>query len=260
MLKKLIKYDLIWVNKSMSTFFIIALIISTLTRISSNFTSSFVGNIIYLILKGLTIGILVSLMINCIIRIWVRFRLNLYKDESYLTHTLPVKKQTLYNSKIISSIISLLISSLVILICIVVAFFDQSMIDRIKDIFNQSGSSIVFISVIITMLLELFYATLCGIIGLVIGHKSNNGKMPKSIIVGILLYFAIQFISFIVIIAVGLANENMRGLFNNQMANDLNFETAVKTLEITMNLVYTVFIIGLYFVGEKLFKKGVNVD
>ena len=260
MLKKLIKYDLIWVNKSMSIFFVIALITSTLTRIASNFTSSFVGNIIYLILKGVTVGIFVTLMINCIIRLWVRFRANLYKDESYLTHTLPVKKQTLYDSKIISSVISLFISLLVILICFTIAFVDKSMIDKIKDIFNQSGSSFVFICVIITMILELFYLAACGIIGIILGHKSNNSKMLKSVVIGIALYCVIQFISFIVILTVGLADENTRGLFNNELVNDTNFESAVKTLEITMNFVYALFNIGLYFVGKAIFKKGVNID
>ena len=34
-------------------------------------------------------------------RMWVRFRSNFYGDESYLTHTLPIKREVLYTSKIL---------------------------------------------------------------------------------------------------------------------------------------------------------------
>ena len=48
MLKKLIKYDLLWVNKSMAIFFIISTILSILNRIISNFSNSYMGNILYI--------------------------------------------------------------------------------------------------------------------------------------------------------------------------------------------------------------------
>ena len=45
------------------------------------------------------------ILINNLMRTWVRFRHNLYGDESYLTHTLPVERKTIYLSKFITSII-----------------------------------------------------------------------------------------------------------------------------------------------------------
>ena len=56
MLKKLCKYDLIWINKLMIIYFIISIIISLLARIMGYFNSSSIGNILYLILRGTSIS------------------------------------------------------------------------------------------------------------------------------------------------------------------------------------------------------------
>ena len=48
------------------------------------------------IMSGAFISLSISVIITCLIRIWVRFNVTLYKDESYLTHTLPIKRETIY--------------------------------------------------------------------------------------------------------------------------------------------------------------------
>lgn len=42
---------------------------------------------------------IVSSLINGLMRSWVRFITNIYKDESYLTHTLTIEKKDIYLSK-----------------------------------------------------------------------------------------------------------------------------------------------------------------
>jgi len=260
MLKKLVKYDLLWINKSMIVFFIVSLIISILTRIVSCFDSSFVGNILYIVFKSAFISCIVSIIINCCIRIWVRFRNNIYKDESYLTHTLPVTKNILYNSKILSSILSILISLLVVAICFIIVYLDNEMINKIKDIFSNNNVAFIFISILILMIFEAIYMTLCGIVGLIIGHKSNNNKIVMSVIAGLASYFIIQSVIFCVTFGIGLINSDINSLFSNTISQDVNFEKAVKSLVIITNVVYAIFITGIYLVGKVLFKKGVNVD
>ena len=204
MLGKLAKYDLVWIHKSISVFFIITLIMSTLTRVTSYFDTSFIGGVLYSLFKGATIGCLITLIVNCVIRIWVRFRLNFYKDESYLTHTLPVTKNTLYNSKMVSAIITLIISIIVVIISIAVAYLDTDMINKIKDIFNNNSVAFIFINLIIAFVLELLYMTLCGILGIIIGHKSNNGKLATSVVIAIILYFASQTLIFAITFGLSL--------------------------------------------------------
>ena len=106
----------------------------------------------------------------------------------------------------------------------------------------------------------MIYMTYCGLIGIILGHKSNNNKMTKSVFIGIALYFLMQTIIFAVVFSIGLINKDISGLFNNTINNDINFESAVKLLEIIVNIVYFVFITGFYFIGKLVFKKGVNVE
>ena len=52
-----------------------------------------------------------SILINTMMRSWIRFRDSIYKDESYLTHTLPVTKNNIYNSKFLQTLIFFVISN-----------------------------------------------------------------------------------------------------------------------------------------------------
>ena len=259
MIKKLMKYDLIWINKFMLIYFSITGILTILTKISEIFNSSFVGNIIYLVLRGCLISAFVSVLINCVIRIWVRFNNNLYKDESYLTHTLPVEKNTLYNSKIISSVLSLLLSLIVIVICFMIVFLNNDLINVFKNIFSTTDGVIIFIGIVLIAILEFIYMMGCGLIGIILGNRSNNNKTIKSVFIGIASYFIIQI--FIVIIAylTSALNTDLNSLFTSNLSNIPNL-SSIKMLILIVNILYIIFITCMYFIGKKIFNKGVNVE
>ena len=256
MLKKLLKYDLIWINKLMIIYFLISLIICTLTRIASLNTSTSIGNIIYQILKGVSISSFASVLINSVIRIWIRFRDSIYKDESYLTHTLPVSKCTLYNSKIISSLISVLLSLMVILIGFIIALLNKDLINAIKMIFNNN--SFIIIGMILTVVLEVFYMIYSGILGILIGYRSNNHSMLKSVFIGITLYFTMQLIILGIIYIIGYFNTDIGILFKE--ATNTIMDSSFRTLILAVDIIYVVFILIMYFIGKKIFNKGVNVE
>ena len=255
MLKKLIKYDLIWINKFMLIYFSITLIVCLLTRILSLLDNNVVMHTIYLIMRGVSISAFVSCIINSVIRIWVRFRNNTYKDESYLTNTLPVEKSTLFNSKILSGVISLIICLLVIILGIIIAFLNQDLIDYLKVMF--SNNLFIFISILTTAFLEVIYMLGCGILGTLIGHRSNNNRVLKSVIVGIILYFSIQIIILVLIYVMGLFDNSINVLLNNSVIKDL---ANVKNLIIVVDIIYILFISIMYIVGKKIFLKGINVE
>lgn len=258
MLKKLVKYDLIWINKFMLIYFIISLIVCTLTRTMSLFNTSFAGNIVYLILRGCAISCFVSCMINCVIRIWVRFRNNTYKDESYLTNTLPVTKTNLYNSKVISACLSLILTLIVIVICFLIVFLDKNMIEIIKNIFTEKDSLFSFILVTITAILEVFYMYQSGIIGILLGHDSNNNKELKSVFLGIILYFSIQILIMLIIYILGISNSNLNVLFTT--SGSIEDLSKIKSLIIIIDIIYLIFVTIMYFIGKHIFNKGINVD
>ena len=104
MLGKLLKYDLKYMIRNMCIFYILAIFFAILTRILSIIDQSAIINIIGQITQGCMISMIVSVLMNTMLRSWVRFRDSFYKDEAYLTHTLPVTKNDLYNSKFIQTL------------------------------------------------------------------------------------------------------------------------------------------------------------
>lgn len=256
MLKKLIKYDLIWINKFMLIYYSITFIVCLITRISSFYTSSTIGNIIYLILRGVSISAFVSCLINSVIRIWARIEVNLYKDESYLIHTLPVSKNCLYNSKILSGIISILICSFVILLCFIIGFLNKDLILYFKNIFGNNEITLLIIGLIITTIFEFIYMLFCGIAGMFIGHRKNNNRILKSVFTGIILYFIVQGIIISIIYFIGMFDNSLNVLFNNDPITNIS---VFKELLIIVNILYMIVIFILYSISKKIFKKGVNV-
>ena len=104
MLGKLLKYDLKWCFNPLVVFYILAIIFSIITRIIESVDQTLILLIMDKICSGVVIAMLINILINCLMRNWVRFERNIYKDESYLTHTLPVSKNKIYLSKILTTL------------------------------------------------------------------------------------------------------------------------------------------------------------
>ena len=137
MLGKLLKYDLNWIiNKVMIIYYIILVVVSIGIKIIESVDQTLFLVIVDKILVGIFIACCISTIITCFMRTWTRFIQNVYKDGSYLTHTLPVTKNQILASKVFASVISLVISLLVIIVC--VAFTYLKIYDIIDTNLQQS--------------------------------------------------------------------------------------------------------------------------
>lgn len=259
MLRKLIKYDFAWMNRNMLIFFSITFILSILTRAASNFTGSVMGDIIYGILRGFTIGAFINVVVNCVIRIWERFRQNFYRDESYFTHTLPVSKNALYDSKAISGLCAILLSLAVVIACFFIAFWNNDIYEYFRTVFKDGDMTFVIVGIFVTAILEAIYAVNVGMFGLVVGHRANNNRVVRSVIVGIVLYFALQNLLLAIIYAIGMFDDSVKAMFGDAADVTIGFST-YRTLIIATDSIYLVLTAALYFGGRKLFAKGVNVE
>ena len=259
MLKKLVKYDFLWINRQMLIFFAITVIFAVLTRITEGFADSAMGGIIYRIMRGCTIAALVNAIINCAIRIWVRFRQNFYKDEAYLTHTLPVSKSTLYDGKIISSICTVLLSVIVVIASWFIAFWNNDIYEYLRNVFKDGDMSFIVISLFATAILEVIYAINVGIFSIVVGHRANNNRVLISIILGFALYYGLQCVLLAGIAIAGIFDDSIQAMFGDASNTSIGFST-YRTLMLITNLLYLTLCTGLYFGGKKLFAKGVNVE
>lgn len=263
MLKKLLKYDIENIYKILIVFYCLSIFFAILTRVFLNIENSFIMNIIGQICSGTTIAMIINILINNIMRLWLRFKNNFYGDESYLTHTLPVKKSTLYLSKFITSIVTLFVSFLVIGISLFIAYYSKENIETFKNVLlpivNAYNSSIVKILVSFLFIFFLQFANIvqAGFTGLILGHRCNNGKIGFSIITGFATYIGTQVMILVMLFAIALFDKDFMNLFNTTEMIDIGIAKTIIYIAIT---IYTLILIGSYFTNRWLFKKGVNVD
>ncbi|MBQ8472066.1 MAG: hypothetical protein IJ501_01030 [Bacilli bacterium] len=263
MLKKILKYDLENIFKLLIIFYSLSLFFALLTRILLDIENSFIMNIIGQISSGVTISMIFNILINNLMRLWVRFKNNFYGDESYLTHTLPISKNTLYLSKFLTSIITLFTSIFIIGLTLFIAYYSKENIKFLKDLLlpvaNIYDTSIMKIIVAFLFIFFLEFANLLqsGFTGIILGHKKNNNKLGYSVLFGFITYILTQIFVLISMFFMGIFNKDIMNLFfTNQIINiDI-----LKTIIYIAILIYTITLLVCYFINLKLFNKGVNVD
>ena len=262
MLKKLLKYDLLYTYKLIILYYMLSLIFAVFTRFFLNFDTTLL-NIIGIICSGVTITLMINIIINTLIRNWARFNINFYKDESYLTHTLPVSKNKLYLSKFITAFITMFTSVLVIILSLFVAFYSKENFNLLKDMLfglsnmYNASTTLFVISTIIVFFLEMLLMLIIVYTGIILGNKKNNNKNLWSVIYSIILYFLTQGILLVGIVILGLINKDIMNLFTTNTLANLS---VLKTIMIFSIIIYSLFVIIYTFINLKLFNKGVNVD
>lgn len=263
MLKKLIKYDLKDVYKILVIFYGLSLFFAILTRAFLSIENSFIMEVIGKICSGVTISMMFNILINNLMKLWVRFKNNFYGDESYLTHTLPVDKKTLYLSKTLSSIITLFTSMLVIALSLFIAYYSKENIEIVKNLLLPLASIYdstvvtIIVSFIFILFLEIMNMLEVGYVGVVIGHMKNNNRMLFSLLFSFIIYLCTQVFAIFCVFIVALFNKDLMNLFYTM--DTLNIDTIKLCIYIAV-FAYLLNVVILYFINLKLFKKGVNID
>lgn len=263
MLKKVLKYDLKYIYKVLIVFYALSIIFALLTRIFWTYDNRTIFNILGYITSGTTITFIINILLNNILRVWSRFLNNFYKDESYLTHTLPISKNTLYTSKFLSSLITMLTSVFVILLTLFIAYYSKENLEAIKnslkilsDVYNSKVINII-ITMFFIFFLEISFMIQAGYTGIILGHKSNNAKLIKSVIYGFICYILISGLSLLIVYLIGLFNPNIMNLF---LENKIPSIETIKLILLGGIILYTIILIIFYIIDSRLIKKGINVD
>ena len=265
MLKKLTTYDFRFIiRKSLIVYYIITLSLALLTRILAVFDDVMIVDIIEKICRGATVSLIFTTIINNVIHCWVRFGLNLFSDESYLTHTLPVKRQMHYTSKFIVAIVSLICSFIVGILAAIIAFISKGdfdfLIHMLSDLAEQVGGNAFWLTaaIIYVVFLELLNMIQCGYLGILIGHCFNSAKKGLSILFGFVAYLASQLIAMISIVSVAACIDvTSLEIFTQKTPSDIEI---VNVLFLSGASGYTFVVLVGYFVGKKLLGKGVNIN
>lgn len=261
MLKKLLKYDLKNLYKFLTVFYILAIFFSLTTKVLSIINQTTIVTILKSISTGIMFAMIANILINNLMRIWVRFKETVYGDESYLTHTLPVEKKTLYNEKFLLSLITLTTSFIVILITLVISFYTRDTFIKLKEmintiLINTNINNIEFIIVIIGILfLEIFNVIQTGTLGIIIGHKKNNHQIILSVAFSFIIDMIEQSFMLIVLIIFGLFNSNIMKIFTTDTFNPI----IIRPLLYISVILYLVIILVVRLISQKELEKGVNI-
>lgn len=150
-------------------------------------------NVVGSICSGCAIAMMVSCLINTLMRAWVRFLRNIYKDEAYLTHTLPVEKKTVYLSKVLSAIICSFTTMTAIILCLFICYYSEKNMMVLKELLELAANTYnttvisLLLTVTFVLFLEIVFILLLGYVGIIMGHRSNKTKW-QNLLSGDLVY------------------------------------------------------------------------
>ena len=263
MLNKLLKYDLKYMIKNMSIFYILAIFFSVTTRILFSLKETIIINIIGQISVGCMFAMLANILINTMMRSWVRFRDSIYKDESYLTHTLPVTKNEIYDSKFLQTLVFFIFGFMIIIICLFIAYYIKDRWLLLKGYIDtittglDFNTSLFVISMLGVIFLEVFNAIQCGFLGIILGYKKNNNRIAFSVLFGFISYILSQSIVLLLVFIVGLFNPSIMNLFKSNILVDTS---SFKLLIILSIILYLLIIFLISIICKKEFNKGVNIE
>ncbi len=263
MLNKLLKYDLKYMIKNMSVFYILAIFFSITTRILFSLNETTIVNIIGQISVGCMFAMLANILINTMMRSWIRFRDSIYKDESYLTHTLPVTKNNIYDSKFIQTLIFFIFGFMVIVFCLFIAYYTKDRWILLKGYINSitiglNINTVLFVMGMLSVIfLEIFNAIQCGFLGIIMGYKKNNNKIGYAVIYGFINYLLSQGMVLLLVFIVGLFNKNIMDLFKS---NVVFTASSFKLLVVLAIGLYLLIIWLMSIICKKEFNKGVNIE
>lgn len=263
MLTKLLKYDTFKMIKNMMAFYVLSIIFSTMYRLIGLFNETTIIITIKNVLLGCTIAMIVNIVINTIIRSFVRFKESLYGDEAYLTHTLPVSKTTIYESKFIQTIIFTVGSLIVALVSAFIAFYTYELWDKLKISAQAISTGLdvktvfILIGLAAIIIIEAIDIIEAGYLGIILGHKSNTKRVPLSFVYGFIVYYLSQFIMLGFIFIVGIFDKNIMSIFTSNAI--ITGSNLIKFFILTA-IAYTLSIAIINICCVKLLNKGVNIE
>ena len=239
----------------------ITLAVALLTRLIKLGNSIQLIFIIGQVFSSITYSLVGTILVNTFVQILLAFNQSFYKDQSYLTHTLPIEKGKLLLSKYLSALIVILASIIISVSSLFIVLYSKTLMQGLKEMlktvisgFNMSGTGFILLIAGI-IFAEICFLISAGFTAIVKAHTYNEKKVLKGLIWFAVFYMASMVITFIVAIISLAISGNATVIFAEVLP-----ESAFITLLSVALVIYITLSIACYFVCNKLFAKGVNVD
>ena len=204
MLGKLLKYELKSTSRMMGVLYLAVLVVAAVVGFIARgmILGATQGNAIAVVISGLIYALLImALMIVTIVMILQRFYKNLLKGEGYLMHTLPVPTWMLVASKVISSLIWILLSIAVLIVSVFVIVLtgmlgnglfsvtdiDWASIDwtNIFKLFRKSAGEVIMS--IVAVIIQIVRIVLLVYTAMAIGAAAKSHKVFYSVLTFIVI-------------------------------------------------------------------------
>ena len=260
MLGKVLKYDLKALCRYLIPLYAVLFGLGIMIRLLGFFDNvSIIAIICGLMIVALVVLSCLSFVLNGIFS--VKYYLeNLFKDEGYLTHTLPVKKGTLLFSKVLVSLVTFSMTALVLIISLIVAFYQKGLFVDVVKVLNLSIYGM-------TVYEFLLFMIVYGIIGYVatilmvyaaiaIGYSRSSNKLVSSVVWGLIFYFVMEFLYLGLLGIIMIINPTFISNLDNSvfMMKDL-------IIFFSIFMVFTALIGGVYYyISYRFMDKKLNLE
>lgn len=261
MLSKLLKNDLKKNMRWMWILFVSTIALAGITRGLNELGK----NIAFFKMTGIFFeGIYYALAINAIIQPFLRnflnFHKSFYSDESYLTHTLPVSKNQLINSKYLTAIIEILAGFATLVVSILIMYAGPNLTSILTLMLStivtgKVSLTLSFTFIVILVIVELMMFISIIDFSIILAFKSRDRRVFKTFLLTIGFAFASVLCLIIVMFIVLLIN----GIKLTSTSLILS-PTAYYSVLITGIITYSMIIAVFYFLTKKVFNKGVDID
>lgn len=261
MLSKLLKYDLRKNMRWLWIIFVATIVVAGIDRGCKELSEKVA---FFKIISIILDSVFYALAVNCILQPFLRgffnFSKSFYSDESYLTHTLPVTKQQLINSKYITSLIEVVLGFISLVFSILIMYASPTMLDTLKFIFSAivvGDISVVCVLVLFVLLVLIEFLMFLSIIyfSIVLANKQKEKRVLKTFMYTAGFAFASMSVLSIIMVVVMLACG-----VDLTVSTLILSKTAFFSIFVTGIVVYLMVAILFYFLTKREFGKGVNVD
>ena len=234
---------------------------SLIARLCTLWDPSTLQYLIKNIFISLTFTAIVTILVNTFIQILRVFINNFYKDESYLTHTLPVTKNQLILSKYIASLLVIVISVAVSVLTLIIVLNGTGLMDLLYSAMQSNITAMDMpISSFFAIVSILLFLQICAIIcfaftAIIKGNMYDEKKRLKSLFWFVLYYFSAMLLVFLVVFVIFALQGNTAALFSQTI-----FQQSMVSIFVIAIVLYAIYAATFFLISKKLWSKGVNVD
>ncbi|CRZ33758.1 ABC-2 family transporter [Herbinix hemicellulosilytica] len=261
MLKKLIKHELVATGRVLLPIYGITIILSFVNRLLINVNwDNTAFRIIGTIMRISYIFAITATFFVTFVLIILRFYKNLMSDEGYLMFTLPVKPYQLINSKLISSVLWMIVSVIVVIASLLILLLNAERALMLKDTWIGIITSLksffggkyilLIIEIILATIISLIQQILLIYVSVAIGHLFTGHKVMGAFASYIVINTVIQTISLFVVFSLSYFSRIPIEEFEN-------LPHAICLIIIVLGAVYSIF---YYIITNYIFSKKLNLE